>query len=99
MLFGLFEDWWEFCCYVLLLTASAFGMFGLQWWWLIPITLVLPLDSWRKEWELAPRCAAIGKLHILALFMAASYANSAIAITAAYGLGILTRWFWGVELL
>ena len=81
----------------LLLVASAAACFGVRWWVVVPLAVAgLSISSLPKYIELWPRVRAVGAEWEGWKTIALSMFNKLATSVAAFAVGRLSGWLWGV---
>lgn len=82
--------------YLAILATAFAGMAGVTWWTAVVCGCLLTLISITEQQKLASRFEAIGATHILSAAAFASLGNGLMAGGAAFLLGRVSGWVWGI---
>lgn len=88
----------SFLAYLAIMGGSIGGLVNLAWWYVVPIGMVLLLwiSDRGQHRELVEKFPLISPVRILTLSIGGSLLNNAGALAAAYVLGRVVAWFWGL---
>ncbi len=82
--------------YLTILTTAVAALAGAPWWVAVVCGCLLALISITEQSRLAARFEAIGAGSVLAMAHLSSLGNGLMAGGAAYLLGRLSGWAWGI---
>ena len=82
--------------HITICVTSFAAMAGAPWWVAVVCGCLLALISITVQQKLAARFEAIGESHVLSMAGIASLGNGLMAGGAAFLLGRLSGWMWGI---
>ena len=82
--------------YLTIVSTSFAALAGAPWWVAVVCGCLLALISITEQQKLAARFEALGATHVLSMAGLASLGNGLMAGGAAYLIGRLSGWLWGL---